>query len=564
MAEKKNPHIPSADDVRDLSNYIKTRPDKKEKISTLSFVVDIMRYGLDDAYFKLTGKHNMAKEEERYTYLVQTVAQKLGADPAEIADKDTRTPEQEEALREAERQDQVDRFDAFQQSSYMQARKALGISGRVEISEDVVYQSEGPRRSLNVKQVAVLYYFALHDEKNPILPASLTESDLEEVQALYDRLLKFIDSYTNGDKTNVQAASAALEAFIEQDMPEKSAHKAAELAGAIMQVGGRQAAITDKKFQHALTTKKNDSAYIEVYKDDFINLLTFKNGALNILESDTGGKEITSGLQSDQSIDTALLREVYTAIYQTATHIDAHTVTIYLPSFCREMGIDIQSKKAVNIFDKFQQFNKCLGVLDGNKRLKVLDVIGFDIAANTITIAAPYMNRILFDIMEKNEKTKKNGEKYLNPAHHFLMHSTIVSERNKPAIEIANRIITGIMQRGTTPDAKLPQNKNLNLADNNIDDTQVTYRVSFQEIIDSIPQLQSRLQKTDKKGKASSTNQANMQLKRAFEGAYRILKQKTDVYQYYLYLDIPKTTPTATTLKDLLVITHNGKNADYR
>jgi len=438
--------------------------------------------------------------------------------------------------------------------------QAAGLLARESDGKIAIHTTEGQPHTIGTTIKWLLYMLAASRPQADGTPTQATTPQLVTTLAQSDLLKELIE--------NGYFKPASLQSFyggiVAPSQPETSAHKAAELAGAIMQVGGRQAAITDKKFQHALTTKKNDSAYIEVYKDDFMNLLTFKDGALNILESDTGGKEITSGLQSDQSIDTALLREVYTAIYQTATHIDAHTVTIYLPSFCREMGIDIQSKKAVNIFDKFQQFNKCLGVLDGNKRLKVLDVIGFDIAANTITIAAPYMNRILFDIMEKNEKTKKNGEKYLNPAHHFLMHSTIVSERNKPAIEIANRIITGIMQRGTTPDAKLPQNKNLNLADNNIDDTQVTYRVSFQEIIDSIPQLQSRLQKTDKKGKASSTNQANMQLKRAFEGAYRILKQKTDVYQYYLYLDIPKTTPTATTLKDLLVITHNGKNADYR
>ena len=133
------------------------------------------------------------------------------------------------------------------------------------------------------------------------------------------------------------------------------------------------------------------------------------------------------------------------------------------------------------------------------------------------------------------------------------MYSTIANERNKTAVEIVNRIITGLQQRGAIPDAKLKQNKRKR----NIPPIRISYKITYNGIIDGIPTLTQTLE-------TSSTANKNVQLARAFEKAFELLRTKTDVYQYYINLKIPETAPTTTTLTDTMAITHEGVNGEYK
>ena len=53
-------------------------------------------------------------------------------------------------------------------------------------------------------------------------------------------------------------------------------------------------------------------------------------------------------------------------------------------------------------------------------------------------------------------------------------------------------------------------------------------------------------------------------LSRKFKLAFKILKNKTDIFSYYKELKMPNTPPTTRTLDNYLVITHQGINRDYK
>lgn len=344
----------------------------------------------------------------------------------------------------------------------------------------------------------------------------------------------------------------------------------------ITSVGGRQLSITDIDYQYALTPLRNSNAYISPLRDEIMQKLTFENGKLSILGSEPADlkKETKNGLQEIKNLDLPLLREIFTAVYKTAVYGDAHTVTIHIPSFCREMGIDVRRvpeqeeyKKAEDkaddeqakplkfndVFAKMRQFENCIGISKG-VYYELMRTIMIDPDRDLMTLAVPYMNHVLREIRDKNIIRDKEGkERYVNPGYSRLMHTTIASERNKPAVEIVNRIITGLMQRGSIPDAKLRQNK----SKKNIPPDRVTYKITYSGLIGNIPLLKESLA-------ASNTANKNVLLARHFKKAFELLHTETDVYQYYVGLKIPEIVPNTSALADTLTITHEGINGEYK
>lgn len=365
-----------------------------------------------------------------------------------------------------------------------------------------------------------------------------------------DQLSLFDDAPEGNDQPQEQGENVRAESM--------SIRRQAQLAGAIMGVGDRQLSITDKKYQYALTPKRNAAAFITMLDASFMEQLVFNDGQLDLLRSGmmqaTIKKKTRDGLKTIKDLDLPLLRQLCTAVYNTAKTADINTVTVYLPPFCREMGVDIQGGKPADLFAKLDAFKNCIGVLENGSYWKLFEFLGFDKENNTLTFAMPYINRLLLSIADRNTIVLKSGRSYETPAYCWLMHSSVVSVRNKPAVEIANFIITGLQQRGHIPDAELKQNKGIK----GLSPDLVTYSVSFRAIINDIPLLRDRLEET------KTTADKNKKISRAFTGAYKILKTKTDAYKYYIGLSIPAIIPTMTTLDNLLTITHTGKNGNYK
>lgn len=361
------------------------------------------------------------------------------------------------------------------------------------------------------------------------------------------------DDEKNGNKSPQKVERCLYAAYVYAQVETYLEKRSLEI-DAISVGNGRQLSITNKHYQYALTTRKNKYAYIEVLTGGIMNNLRIsESGELEIGPDDEKRlKAAAKGRADAEGFSVSLIQQVFTAVYRAQESIGPEGITVYMPKFCREMGIDISKGNANDIWGKLKVFEECLGVLEGSKRYAVLNISAIDPEANTITIAAPYMYRLLRAIKEDPAtKVVRKSYSYEIAGYSWLIHSTIVSNRNEAAKQIVNRIIAGLIQRGGKADSKLAQNK-----DKQNVGSIVTYSVSFATIVHDVPILESRIA-------AGTTADKNKKLKRAFTGAYELLKKETDAYKYFIGLTIPEHVPTMTTLKNDLVITYQGINAAY-
>ena len=325
--------------------------------------------------------------------------------------------------------------------------------------------------------------------------------------------------------------------------------------------GFYQYVISDKKYQHGLTTQQNKYAYIALMQPDFFNLLDFKDGTF-IYDGETAGivKKYSKGKYTDvQELDIPLLTQIYTAAVRANIRHDAYTITVSLPQFFREMGVEVQKGNAPDIMEKLHSFEQCVGIMPGTQTIsKLFTVIDLDMKNQTMTFAVPYIMRLYEVLEDRNhiEKTTRKGEliDYKQPYHNMLVHSSIVKERNKTAVELVYLMTTGLLQRGYTPDVQTYRKKD---AKTQYPD-RITYSVRFRTLINDAPLLRKRIQSyKDAKDK-------NRALRRAFEKAYQLLKSKTDAGDWFINLQYNDVIPTMTTLDDELVFTHDGRNGDYK
>ena len=165
-----------------------------QKIHALSFLLDYMKSPEDALLsYNLPGAGEMLESwnSRHFARLVMRVAAETGADPAQIADKDSRTPEQQEALLHAAAREQIARFDAFFNSNYMQAMTVLQpIKGK--------YPDPEPQDDYSIKELAALYFFAINPEILPHDAQGLTAEHTEEIKGIFARMDAFFYDHTNG------------------------------------------------------------------------------------------------------------------------------------------------------------------------------------------------------------------------------------------------------------------------------------------------------------------------------------------------------------------------------
>jgi hypothetical protein len=342
--------------------------------------------------------------------------------------------------------------------------------------------------------------------------------------------------------------------YVEQETRPSKRSKAIQ-SGAVLDIGERALAITDRNYQFALSTKYNDTAYLVKMDKQFIESMEFEGGSLSISNSTAATAKIRRGnsLQEIESLDIQLLRSLFTAIYYNATKATEDTVTVYVPTLCKHLGVNITSGKAYPLFDKINSFSDVVGVFSDGSIFSLLKFIKYDKSNNTMTFASPYMNKIIYDISKKNNKVLKNGSKKKMPAYSYLIHSSIASERNKVAVEIVQVIVALVQQRGI--DTRKSSNCKVDPADGKV----ITEaHIRFSTILEYIPTLQGRIEQSQ------TVSAKNAQLRRAFTKAYDLLKTKTDIYQNYIDLNVPEIVPTAKTLEQSIVISHKGFNPQYR
>ena len=228
MPDKKPVDQAKAESLRKWAEVMQDpRSDLLHKISHVLLDVDLMKDVEDAISSRITDStdeaardmwHKILDRYERghFASLVKEVADQTGADPAQIADKDTRTAEQQQALLEASARRQIARMDKFFESDYMKVVRALG-------EVDSLFDEPADPDVIGVKESFILYYFTTRPDIRPSEAGQFTQADKEALIAQYKRFEAFIVKYFDGvERANAARDgewTAALEAFIADENP---------------------------------------------------------------------------------------------------------------------------------------------------------------------------------------------------------------------------------------------------------------------------------------------------------------------------------------------------------
>lgn len=228
MPDKKPVDQAKAESLRKWAEVMQDpRNDLLHKISHVLLDVDLMKDFEDAISSRITDStseaardmwHKILDRYERghFASLVKEVADQTGADPAQIADKDTRTAEQQQALLEASARRQIARMDKFFESDYMKVVRALG-------EVDSLFEEPADPDVIGVKESFILYYFTTRPDIRPSEAGQFTQADKEALIAQYKRFEAFIVKYFDGvERANAARDgewTAALEAFIAAENP---------------------------------------------------------------------------------------------------------------------------------------------------------------------------------------------------------------------------------------------------------------------------------------------------------------------------------------------------------
>lgn len=213
----------------------------KSNIGRVSFALDALKSPEDalTSYDNVPPGYYRRYAAAHFARLVQEVAAKTGADPAQIADKDKRTPEQQRLLLEAGAREQLARMEAFLHSNYMQALNTLDpLKG--EFTEG---EAAAAGTVLGVKDQAALYFFASHEGIKATAEASLTPEQLTELTGIYARLDAF---YIEQQQPGTDPTPETLFAFIERENPDPNAAK--KITGKMMEELPVLRSIVPRKF----------------------------------------------------------------------------------------------------------------------------------------------------------------------------------------------------------------------------------------------------------------------------------------------------------------------------
>lgn len=393
--------------------------------------------------------------------------------------------------------------------------------------------------------------------------------------------------------------------------------------GALMTIGGRIATYsTDDDLENAL------NAY-SIYRlpDGVDRKKAFdKAGKLNALMLQD------KPLEGLTTIHTAFLMAVVQAVSLAQTDDGSNTVTFYLPAICRDLKIDprtYSSKRSTGqnyaemrlnaIIAMITPFDPLVGRTPDGSFYRVLTFESYEKDSETLTISTPYLYRLKAIAAQKSADLK-------HPQLNRLLHGSVVNEPNRAAVELASRILTGVVKRGVkvyketkvskktvtrTVKGQRTTTTTVYDTDDQTDDTPapskiVTYRVKYSTLIDDCPQIKRELDEiTNGKGKAereveeraraeSRTASAeeikqarekdkkiipqriNKKLQDVFTAAFRIIAEKSDAPARYLDFTLPTTTrtvkgkkcevydvPTKSTISRNMIITHKGQNPKY-
>lgn len=162
----------------------------------------------------------------RFSNFVKEVAEKTGADPEQIANKETRTPEQQALLHQAAIQSQARRIERLAKSLYLQAVALLSFDA---ISSGTIGQGElNPQKVADsleyfIADSSASYFFAQHQDIDPLSSGTLTPEQQEDLKTIYTKLCNYFNSRAReeGKPATKHETLEVFLSFVREEHPEE-------------------------------------------------------------------------------------------------------------------------------------------------------------------------------------------------------------------------------------------------------------------------------------------------------------------------------------------------------
>lgn len=349
---------------------------------------------------------------------------------------------------------------------------------------------------------------------------------------------------------------------------------------------------TDKKLQYAITPYRNEYAYIMPFDYGKLNFAYDEGGEI-IIQTEAQYNAIEEAKDKKNKIaaagiDQPLLRQLLAATMEAYLCNYGNSITVYLPSFAREMNIDISgaNKKAEaddkgnpeiatkhnanDFFKKLKALEGLNGVWQNGSFYRVFVLEGYEAEQNTLTFSSPWLFKIVKELLlfPASKRTRADGSiMWEITGISSLIKSSIVSARSKPTIEILATLLVGLQQYGVKPEAKRHPGKKYK------DKELVVYEISIKTLIERIPLVMENLNSYS--GKPSNQTTLLQRYfcgsnfkKRLKDGKGYLLEEYIDKYtfikDYYKDFKIEFQPPTMKTLSDKITIQHRGINGDFK
>lgn len=302
-------------------------------------------------------------------------------------------------------------------------------------------------------------------------------------------------------------------------------------------------------------------------------------------------------LVNQNDLNTAYLAAITKAVNISEPE-EQLSISLYAPAFLEEMGIDPRktNKKRSDVSlaelrrDYLMQnmvlpFDPLVMQMPDGSCYRLAGFVSYDIQKEELRLSVPAFFKLKDELQERSGFIPYNR----------LLHANIATE-NQMAVELANRILNGVLQRGTIPDVATynketrkktatrrtvikttPDGETTKTVEEYAPDPaqgdtaelspkkkKVSYTPKFSSLINDCPQMQARLEDIDaapdKKNKSQLKNNI---LQRTFIAATKIIMEKSDAPKRYKDFKIEYLPPTVSTIGGRYKVTHTGLNKEY-
>ena len=317
------------------------------------------------------------------------------------------------------------------------------------------------------------------------------------------------------------------------------------------------------KYRAALSFREDGKDYVVPLRQELMIRYDEATGAFYYDDVELDMDNLDDAREQDLSgIDLWALRVMYSIIGKSMTEefnngtltkrVIEHSVKVRVPDLVNALCSkgNVSKERAVAALNKIMRFKNAAGIIyeyDSRRKREwrsfypLLLWTAIEEKDNTIRFTSPYINMLLYKIMEEsvrvdrhgNKKRKSSGKLLFEAHHSYLVKSSIARERNKRAAEIVRIVCVLIEEAGDHG----------------------TAHISAQTILDRHAELAAALDAMN--GYPSNQNRL---LKSTFTKAWELLHTQTKLEEVYKDIVFPSTFPTMSTLNMSFEFPHDGKN----